>query len=93
MHTKSKKSQGTHIKKIQAFQKNFETIYNSFELRWTIYDATLTLKHNVTEKLPNMKILPYVKDMYTFDLKFYFPNFLPLPTCEFGLDFLPPFPD
>lgn len=32
----------------------------------------LLLKKKVTEKLPNLKVPPFVKDMYAFALKFLF---------------------
>lgn len=64
-----------HIEKIQAFQCYFEIVYNPSQLSQTIYDANLTLKYKVSNKIPKLKFPPYVKDKYDFTLKFYFSNF------------------
>lgn len=83
----------THIKGIHAFQSYFEVVYNPCDIRQTIYDVALTLKQKTTEKFTTLKVPPYVTDMYTFSLKFYFYKFPPLLTCELGLAFLLPFLD
>lgn len=48
LKNEKKKSENTHIKEIQPFQRYFKTIYNPFDICQTIYDAVVTLKHELT---------------------------------------------
>lgn len=67
-----------HIKEIQDFQKNFETVYDSNDLSQTIREAAVARKEKMMLKFPNLRISDYVKDKYTFALNFYplkFPPF------------------
>lgn len=57
-------------------------MYNPYILSRTIYDANLTLKEKIIDKLPKLKIHSYMKDMYAFSLKFHLPIFSHFPTCE-----------
>lgn len=66
-------------------------MYDPCELSRTVFDAALSLKLKITDKVPKLKFPPYVKDKHEFALKFYLPKFSPLTTCELDLDFqLPP---
>lgn len=53
---KSKKGTLTHIKEIQAFQKNFETTYIPDDLSRTIREAAVTLKEKFTKKLKDLEL-------------------------------------
>lgn len=50
VQTLFKKSTGTHIKELYAFQCYFEVVYNPFDIRRTIYDANLILKQKKSSR-------------------------------------------
>lgn len=92
LQQKFKKGRDRHIKKIQAFYKYFEIVYDLDNLSRKIHETTVTLKEKMFAKLPNLHIPDYLKDTYSFALKFNpskFPNF---PTSEMALAFTPLFP-
>jgi len=88
---KSKKSKGTHIREIQAFQKDFQTVYDSLHLKRTVNYAAKTLRNKVLDKIPIMKFPPFTPNKYLFALHFKM-KFPPLPTSELSLAFRPPYP-
>lgn len=89
-----KKGRDTHIKEIQAFQHYFEIVYRINDLRRTIYDAAVSLKHKFMAKLTGLNIPSCVRseDKYEFAFNFYPPKFPPLPSADIKLAFRPPFP-
>ena len=91
MQNKSKKSKGTHIREIQAFQKYFQTVYDPLYLKRTVNYATKTLRDKTFDKIPTMKFPPFTPNKYLFALHFK-KKFSPLPTSELALAFRPPYP-
>ena len=45
-----------HVKKIQAFHKFFEVVYNPLNVERTVKEAALVLRQKMLEKLPNFTI-------------------------------------
>jgi hypothetical protein len=95
LQDRSKKGISTRIKEIQAFQKYFDTTYRLDDLRRTIHEAAVTLREKFTKKLLNLKLPSYVKYEQRYELAFnlYPPKFPRLPTGDFGMSFLPLFPN
>lgn len=67
-------------------------MYDSNDLSRAIREAAITLKEKMMAKLPNLSILDYVNDKYTFVLNFYPPKFPSLPISEMALTFAHQFP-
>jgi hypothetical protein len=88
---KTKKSKGTHIREIQAFQKYFQTTYDPLHLKRTINYAAQTLRDKIYDKLPSMKFPPFTPSKYLFALHFK-TKFPPLPTSKLALAFRSPYP-
>ena len=88
---KSKKSKGTHIREIQAFQKYFQTVFDPLHLKRTVTYAAKTLRDKTFDKIPTMKFPLFTPNKYLFalDFKMRFPS---LPTSELALAFRPPYP-
>jgi hypothetical protein len=91
MQNRSKKSKGTHIREIQAFQKFFQTAYDPLHLKRTVHYAAQTLRDKKFDKLPTMKFPPSTPSNYLFALHFKI-KFSPLPSSELALAFRPPYP-
>lgn len=91
----TKKDTSTHIKEIQAFQKYFETAYRPDDLSRTIREAVDTMRENFMKKLPDLKLPLYVKPEHRYELAFRFHKlkFPQLPSIDFGVAFIPLFPD
>lgn len=66
-------------------------MYDPNDLGWTIREATGMLKEKMMAKLPNLHILDYMKDKYTFALNFPPPKFSHLPSSKIALAFAPHF--
>jgi hypothetical protein len=91
VQSRTKKSKGTHIREIQAFQKYFQTAYDPLHLKRTINYAAQTLRDKIYDKLPLMKFPPFTFSKYLFALHFKV-KFPPLPTSKLALAFRPPYP-
>jgi len=91
VQNKVKKNKGTHIREIQAFQKNFQTVYDPLHPKRTVYYVARTLKDKILEKIPTMKFPPFTPSKYLFALHFKI-KFPSLPTSEMALAFRPPYP-
>lgn len=92
LQQKLKKDRARHIKEIQAFHKYFEIVYDLEDLSQTIREEVFTLKEKMSAKLPNLRIPDYIKDKYSFALKFHPYKFPHLPTSKIALAFSPSFP-
>lgn len=90
--TKFRKGRDIHIKEIQAFMCNFETLYRPDDLSRTIHKATTILREKLLAKLHDLKISYYVEDKYKFSLNFHPPKFLHFLNSGLFLAFRPPFP-
>ena len=55
VQNKLKKSKGTHIREILAFQKYFQTVYDPLHLKRTVNYAAKTLRDKTFDKIPTMK--------------------------------------
>jgi len=88
---KSKKSKGTHIREIQAFQKKIKTAYDPLHLKRTVHYAAQTLRDKTFDKIPTMKFPPFTPSKYLFALHFKM-KFPSLPTSKLALAFRPPYP-
>lgn len=84
----------TYIKKIQTFQKYFETVFRLGDLSQAICEAACTLKENFTKKLEKLKLPSYVKPEQRYETTFhlYPPKFPRLLSIDFGVALSPPFP-
>jgi len=91
VQNKVKKTKGTHIREIQAFQKFFQTVYDLLYPKRTVYYAARILKDKILEKIPTMKFPPFIPSKYLFSLHFKI-KFASLPTSELALAFRPPYP-
>jgi len=59
VQNKLKKSKGTHIREIQAFQKYFQTIYDPLHLKRTVNYVVKTLMDKTFDKIPTIKFPPF----------------------------------
>jgi len=75
----------------QAFQKYFYTVNDPLHLKRTINYAAKTIRDKTLDKIPTMKFLPFIPNMYLFALHFKM-KFPPLPTSKLALAFRPPYP-
>jgi hypothetical protein len=91
VQNKTKKSKGTHIREIQAFQKYFQNVYDPLHLKRIVNYAAQTLRDKIYDKLPSMKFPPFTPSKYLFALHFKM-KFPPLPTSKLALAFRPPYP-
>ena len=88
-----KKTKGTHIREIQAFQKFFQTICDPLYPKRTVYYAARILKDKILgKKIPTTKFPPFIPSKYLFTLHFKI-KFPPLPTSDLALAFRPPYPE
>lgn len=62
-------------------------MYDPCKLSQVIFNAVISLKYKIIDKIPQLNFTLYVKDRYEFDLEFHLPKFPPLQTCEHGLSF------
>ena len=87
-----KKTKGTHIREIQAFQKFFQTICDPLYPKRTVYYAARILKDKILgKKIPTTKFPPFIPSKYLFAVYFKI-KFPLLPTSELALAFRPPYP-
>ena len=93
LQAKATKCKTIHAKQIQAFQQYFQVVYRPNGLCRTIFKAPKELKEKVTDRIPKLKILSYVKDKYLYALHFGKIKFPPLPSSPLALAFGPPIPD
>lgn len=62
-------------------------MYDPNDLSQTIREAAVTHKEKMMLKLPNLRIVDYVKDKYTFALNFYPLKFPPFSHLRDGSSF------
>lgn len=67
-------------------------MYDPDDLSRIIHEDAVTLKEKVFVKLSDLRILDYIRDMYSFSLKLHPPRVPHFPTSEMALDFSPSFP-